>query len=177
VYIGTKGDGRAQAPGTDPSIPVLVIDDDTGSLERLHHDTGHLPAPSWLCLPPERPPRFLYAACRAEALGDDAPPPTGVGSDDPEDHFVVAFDIDRRTGHLRQINQQPTVGVGPTHCSASGSMLVTAQYVGGSVTAFGCAADGSLLPTRCVTTHKFSSGANATRQSSSYCHGWGDVFI
>ena len=73
------------------------------------------------------PPRFLYAACRAEALGDGAPPPTGVGSDDPQDHFVVAFDIDRRTGRLRQINQQPTVGVGPTHCSASGSMLATRQ--------------------------------------------------
>ena len=168
VYVGTKGDGRTEPGPAEPSIPVLVLDDDTGRLERLHYDVGHLPAPSWLCVPPTRPTRFMYAACRAETLGEE---PTGVGSDNPADHFAVAFEVNAADGTLRELNRQPTVGIGPTHCGASDSMLVTAQYMGGGATAFSCAADGSLLPTRAVIHHEYSSNANPVRQYHSFCHG------
>lgn len=91
---------------------------------------GNLPAPSWLSLSPSG--RHLYAACRAETLGDE---PTGVGSDDPKDHFAAAFELDAVNGTLSPHGaQQPTVGIGPTHCGTNGKFLVTAQYMGGSVT-------------------------------------------
>lgn len=162
VFVGTKLDGRVE----EASIPVLLFDDHTGSLARQHFDVGRLPAPSWLALSPDG--RHLYAACRAETLGAE---PTGVGSDDPADHFVAAFDVDGVSGTLSPLgNHQPTVGIGPTHCGTNGRFLVTAQYVGGSVTGFTLAADGSILPTRCVHHHAYGSNANPVRQGHSYCH-------
>ena len=47
-----------------------------------------LPAPSWLSLAPSG--AHIYAACRAETLGAE---PTGVGSDDPADHFAAALRV------------------------------------------------------------------------------------
>jgi 6-phosphogluconolactonase len=162
VFVGTKLDGRVD----QGSLPVLLFDPHTGSLTRQHFDEGHLPAPSWLALSPST--KRLYAACRAETLGGK---PTGVGSDDPEDHFVAAFAVDTVNGTLSPLGkQQPTVGIGPTHCGTNGRFLVTAQYMGGSVTGFSLAADGSVLPTRCVHHHEYGSNANPVRQGHSYCH-------
>jgi 6-phosphogluconolactonase len=166
VFVGTKLDGRPgpEGPG-ESSVPVLLFDASTGALTREHNDVAQLPAPSWLTLSPSG--RHLYAACRAETLGEE---PTGVGSDDPADHFAVSFEVNAADGTLRQLNQQPTVGIGPTHCGTNGAMLVTAQYMGGSVTGFTLAADGTLLPTRCVHHHEYGSNANPVRQAHSYCH-------
>ena len=166
VFIGTKSDGRPPPGPAEASIPVLALDPATGALRRAHADAGSLPAPSWLTLSPGG--AHLYATCRAETLGEE---PTGVGSDDPEDHFAVAFEINAADGTLRELNREFTVGIGPTHCGASGSVLVTAQYMGGSVTALGIGSDGSLHPTRCVLHHEYGSNANPVRQPHSYCHG------
>lgn len=162
VFVGSKLDGRVD----EASIPVLLFDDQTGSLARQHFDVGRLPAPSWLALSPDG--KRLYAACRAETLGEE---PTGVGSDDPKDHFVAAFEVDGVSGTLLPLgDHQPTVGIGPTHCGTNGRFLATAQYMGGSVTGFTLAADGSILPTRCVHHHEHGSNANPVRQGHSYCH-------
>lgn len=162
MFVGTKLDGRVGGA----SIPVLLFDANTGSLARQHFDAAHLPAPSWLALGPSG--SRLYAACRAESLSEE---PTGVGSDDPKDHFVAAFEIDAVNGMLSPLGEQrPTVGIGPTHCGTNGRLLVTAQYMGGSVTSFSLTADGSILPTRCVCHHEYGSNANPVRQGHSYCH-------
>eukprot|EP01052_Picozoa_sp_SAG31_P056907 SAG31_NODE_16557_length_704_cov_1.092562_1_plen_212_part_10 len=157
VFIGTKSDGRKKEEGgpQEPSIPVLELNDSTGALSRVHFDAGNLPAPSWLSVNPQC--THLYATCRAEELGAE---PTGVGSSDPNDHFAAAFEIDRKLGTLKFLNKQQTVNIGPTHCGAGGEMLVTAQYMGGGVTSFKCAPDGSLLPATSVVEHDYGSFAN-----------------
>ena len=88
--------------------------------------------------------------------------PTGVGSDDPADHFAAAFAVDAVKGTLSPLGaQQPTVGIGPTHCGTNGRFLVTAQYMGGSVTGFSLKADGcksSNLPVLRVVHRWFLPG-------------------
>eukprot|EP01044_Picomonas_judraskeda_P013267 COSAG03_NODE_1985_length_3259_cov_4.704430_2_plen_459_part_00 len=174
VYVGTKADGRTGGR----SLPVLSFDSADGSLALVHTDAGHLPAPSWLALAPGAD--FLYAACRAEDIS--AAKPTGIGSLDPDDHFVAAFAVDRTTGALRgPISQQHTVNMGPTHLATNGQLVVTAQYGGGGVTAFRIEAEGVLSPATHVIEHTYGSNVRADlddrdargpqpRQSAAACH-------
>ena len=151
VFVGTKADGREGGR----SLPVLRMDAGSGALALAHPDVAALPAPSWLALAPDA--RFIYAVCRAEARG--GAPATGVGSDDPADHFAVALAVDRARGTARELNRQRTGSIGPAHCGTDGRTLVTAQFVGGGVSAFGIRADGSLAPAHQVIEHGAGSGA------------------
>ena len=152
VFVGTKADARTGGR----SLPVLQFDDRTGSL-RLHApDAGALPAPSWLAVTPDQ--RHLYAACRAEDL--DAEEETGIGSLDPDDHFVVAFAVDRAAGALRELNREGTVNMGPTHLATDGKLVVTAQYGGGGITTFKISEDGALSPATHVLEHTYGSGVS-----------------
>jgi 6-phosphogluconolactonase len=85
--------------------------------------------------------------------------------------IVTAFNIDRASGKLKQINQQPTGGNGPCHLNAdpSGKLMVVAQYGSGSTAAFPIKADGSLGERSALVQHKGSS-ADPKRQSGPHAH-------
>jgi 6-phosphogluconolactonase (cycloisomerase 2 family) len=174
VFVGTKSDGRTGGA----SLPVLRFDSDTGSLSMAHTDAAKLPAPSWLTVTPDA--EYLYATCRAEDLAAAAP--TGIGSLEPDDHFVAAFAVDRRSGALRPLGRQLTVNMGPTHCATDGRVVITAQYGGGGVTTFLInPGNGSLQPASDVIQHTFGSNVAQImddrdargpqpRQSAAACH-------
>lgn len=95
---------------------------------------------------------------------------------------VSAFSVDRATGKLTLLNQQPSGGDGPCHVSitSDGKVVLVANYTGGSVASFPVQADGKLGEAASVIQHT-GKGTDLSRQSEPHAHGiWpapGDVFV
>ncbi|MDA8745770.1 lactonase family protein [Rubripirellula amarantea] len=83
---------------------------------------------------------------------------------------VVAFAIENN--QLRQINAVAVGDGDACHVSVdpTGKTLLTAQYGGGSVAAFGLNSDGSLAERTELIDHEGGSGVVAGRQNSSHAH-------
>ena len=135
-------------------------------MSRLNLDTGMLsPAelavetvdPSFLTVDPTG--RFLYAVNEIETYRDQ---PTGA---------VSAFGIDRKSGFLKPLNEQPTEGSGPAHLTIDrdGKNVLVANYGGGSVTVLPVAKDGTLKSPSISVQHKGHS-VNQERQASPHAH-------
>lgn len=107
-------------------------------------------------------PSFLYVTPNGRRL-------YAVG--EGREGTVTGFNIDRASGKLTQINQQPSGGNGPCHLAGdpSGKLLVTAHYGSGSTAAFPIKADGSLGERSALIQHKGSS-AHPQRQTGPHSH-------
>ena len=107
-------------------------------------------------------PSFLYVTPNGQRL-------YAVG--EQREGAVTAFNIDRASGKLTQINQQPSGGDGPCHLNAdpSAKMMVVAHYGSGSTSAFPIKADGSLGERTALIQHK-GSGKDPRRQSGPHAH-------
>lgn len=82
-----------------------------------------------------------------------------------------AFSFDKKTGELVLLNSQPTNGGAPCYISAdsSGKHVVTANYVGGSVSVFDVNEDGSLTtPSQVIQAE--GKGAHPKRQTQPHIH-------
>ena len=84
---------------------------------------------------------------------------------------VTAFSIDRTTGKLTPLNQQPSMGSGPCHLVLDKQRrhLLVANYNSGSVSVVPVGADGRLGPPSDVVQHSGSS-ANPDRQKGPHAH-------
>jgi 6-phosphogluconolactonase len=113
--------------------------------------------PSFLAVHPNQ--RFLYAVGE---LGNFAGKKGGA---------VSAFAIDPKTGDLKLLNQQSSVGAGPCHLvvDKEGKAVLAANYSGGSVCVLPIAADGSLGEASAFMQHKGSS-VNKQRQEAPHAH-------
>jgi 6-phosphogluconolactonase len=131
LYIGTY------TSATSLGIYQSSLDLGTGSLgaTKLSATTGD---PSFLALHPSG--NFLYAVNEG-----------GSG--------VVAFAVDRSTGGLTLLNQQPSGGAAPCHLvvDSAGKNVLVANYTGGSVTVFPIQADGRLGSASAHIQHPGSS--------------------
>src|SRR3989442_3490872 len=88
------------------------------------------------------------------------------------DHGAVsAFTIDRATGALTRLNEQPSGGGAPCYVSVdpSGRALLVANYAGGSVALLPIQTNGALAPAASVVQHK-GKGPNAERQEAPHAH-------
>lgn len=129
VWFGTYTGAPPQGRG----VYVARFDDETGVLGEARL-AAELVNPSYLALHPRQP--VLYAVSEvADADGT----PTGS---------VVALAIDPADGSLTRLNHQSSGGPGPCALSVdrSGSVVLAANYGGGSSVCLGVAADGSLRP-------------------------------
>src|SRR5437667_5725410 len=108
--------------------------------------------PSFLSMHPNG--RVLYAVNELE--------PTGA---------VSAFAIERATGALTRLNEQPSGGGAPCYVSVdrSGRALLVANYAGGSVALLPIQPDGALAPAAQVVQHT-GKGPNAERQEAPHAH-------
>ncbi|MET9960518.1 lactonase family protein [Streptomyces sp. NPDC006326] len=141
AYIGsfTSGGGRG--------ITTAAVDPATGALTPLTV-TATPENPSCLALAPDG--RVLYAVSEADRGA------------------VLAF----RTGAegLTALGAPVPVGAaGPTHLSAAGGRLLTANYTSGSVSSLPLAADGSLSGPAAVLAHA-GSGPDPERQQGPHAH-------
>ncbi|MFM7248451.1 MAG: lactonase family protein [Planctomycetaceae bacterium] len=127
VWFGTYTGAPPQGAG----IYVARFDDATGTLSEPEL-AAELVNPSYLALHPTKP--VLYAVSEvADADGR----PTGS---------VVALAIDPETGRLTELNHRSSGGAGPCAVAVdrSGSVVLAANYGGGSSVCLGIEEDGSL---------------------------------
>lgn len=117
---------------------------------------AEVPNPSFLALHPKRP--LLYAVSE---LGDGQGRAGGL----------VALAIDRRTGRLRQLDEQSSGGDGPCHLAvdAQGRAVFVANYGSGSVAVLPLDREGRLGPAETVIQH-VGAGAHPYRQRGPHAH-------
>src|SRR5262245_5811533 len=112
--------------------------------------------PSFLALHPNG--NILYAVAETA----DGPKASGA---------VVAYKIDRGTGKLTLLNEQPSGGGSPCHVSvdSKGRCVMVANYGTGSVATYPLSPDSSLGPAATVIQHHGSS-VNPQRQQGPHAH-------
>lgn len=152
IYIGTYTRGGSVSEG----IYTATFDSETGTLSDPTL-AAKADNPSFLATHPSKD--LLFAV---NEVNDFQGQPTGA---------VSAFRINRETGELTFINQQPTGGGAPCHCNVdrTGRFLLTANYVGGNLAVFPIAEDGSLGERSCLINH-VGSGINPQRQEAPHAH-------
>lgn len=108
--------------------------------------------PSYLA--PSSDGRFVYAVSELEADDEAA---------------VLSFSFDKATGTFRFINSQKTSGGAPCYVLVDSCHVVTANYLGGSISIFSISEDGALMPSPDVL--QFSgSGVDRERQDQPHLH-------
>jgi 6-phosphogluconolactonase len=150
VYVGTYTGKNSKG------IYRFDMDPETGKLSNraLAVETKN---PSFLAVHPSK--RFLYAVGELDAIGGKK----GGG--------VSAFALDPKTGDLKLLNQQSSVGAGPCHLvvDKAGKCVLAANYGGGSAVVLPIKEDGSLGEHTSFQQHKGSS-VNKDRQEAPHAH-------
>jgi 6-phosphogluconolactonase len=148
VWLGT---GRA---GASKGIYHCLLNLETGKLTEPTV-AAEIQGPGFLAMHPKEP--VIYAVA-----GDQ-----GVPS-------VVAYRIGQRgkNASLRRINSLPTGDGGAAHVAvdSSGTILLTAQYGGGSTASYSLNRDGSLKEQTALIKHEGGSGVVDRRQDAPHAH-------
>ena len=134
-------------------IYTCVMDLETGALE-LRGITGNIENPSFLAVDPAG--HHLYAVCET---GDES------------DHGgVTPFGINA-DGSLNELNRQSTGGPGPCHLAvdAQDTLVIAANYKGGSVATLPLRPDGTLAKRSGFVQHEGTS-VNPDRQDQPHAH-------
>lgn len=149
-YVGTYTNKGARG------IYVYDLDTSSGVLSLVDIIEG-IENPSFVTLDPQQ--RYLYAA---NELGHFEGQPSGA---------VSAFAIERGTGRLTLLNQQPSMGAGPCYVSVDhgGRYVLAANYMSGSVSILPIQSDGRLGEASDAVRHKGSS-VDPRRQQGPHAH-------
>ena len=150
VYVGTYTSGKSEG------IYLYRLNLASGELRHVATTRG-VKDPSYLTLSSSR--RYLYAVNEVEEF-------TGKKSG-----AVSAFAVDQRTGDLRLLNQQPSMGGSPCYVAVdrTGKFVLVANYSGGNVAVLPVRQDGSLGEAIDVKQNEGSS-INADRQQGPHAH-------
>lgn len=150
VYVGTYTSGKSEG------IYLYSLNLASGELKHIATTKG-VKDPSYLALAPSR--RYLYAVNEVEEFAGK------------KSGAVSAFVVDQRTGDLRLLNQQPSLGGAPCYVvvDRTGSFVLVANYVGGNVAVLPVRNDGSLGEATDLKQDQGSS-INAERQEGPHAH-------
>ena len=150
VYIGTYTSGRSEG------IYIYRMNLSSGELKYFSTVKG-VANPSFLAI--DRSRRYLYAV---NEVAEFAGKPGGA---------VSAFSIDQKTGDLRFLNQQPSLGGAPCYVvvDETGKFVLVANYRGGNITVLPVQHDGSLGVAADMVQHQGSS-INTKRQQGPHAH-------
>ena len=150
LYVGTY-----TTSGKSEGIYVYRMDPETAALTRVTSIKSI--NPSFLTI--DRSKRYLYAVNEvAEYLGK----PSGG---------VSAYAINGRTGGLRLINEQASVGADPCYLTVDRNKrtLLVANYTGGSVAVLPIRSDGTLVPSNDLEQHEGSSIKEQQKRPHAHC--------
>ncbi|ALW86517.1 hypothetical protein AUC43_16365 [Hymenobacter sedentarius] len=138
VYVGTN-----VAAEQESTIFLYRLSPATGALTRISAQRGGA-NPTYLTMDAGR--RFLYAVSETQTFKGAK----GGG--------VSTFAVDRRTGDLALLNQQPSNGASPCYISLdhSGKVALVANYVSGTVSLLPLQPDGKLAPATATDQHEGS---------------------
>lgn len=150
VYVGTYTNGKSEG------IYIYSMNLASGELKHLSTAKG-IVNPSFLAI--DRRNHFLYAV---NEVTEFAGKPGGA---------VSAFSIDPKSGDLRFLNQQPSLGSAPCYVSVieSGKFVLVANYGGGNVSVLPVQRDGKLGVATDLAQHH-GTGANPERQEAPHAH-------
>jgi len=156
VYIGAYTEFPS-AKGKAKGIHIYRLNGATGELALIGVAPGII-NPSFLTFSADA--RFLYAV--SEILTYDG----------KKSGAVSAFSIDRASGMLTMLNQQPTQGPGACHISidATGKWALITNYHGGSVAVLPVLGNGSLGAPVTFIQHSGPSRTNPQRQEAAHAH-------
>lgn len=150
VFVGTYTGKKSEG------IYRVEFDPATGKL-----GTPELAAkvtnPSFLTVHPKR--THLFCVCEV----GDAKGKHGGG--------VTGFTLDTKTGELKRINEESSVGAGPCYiaCDKAGKHVLVANYGGGSVAVLPVDSTGKLGEATAFVQHE-GSGADKRRQEGPHAH-------
>ncbi|MCU1288517.1 MAG: hypothetical protein JWN60_746 [Acidobacteria bacterium] len=152
VYIGTYTSGKSRSEG----IYIYKLNLDSGELKPYKTIKGVV-EPSFLAIDKDK--KYLYAVNET------------VEYEGKKSGAVSAFAIDGKTGDLKFLNKQPSLGGAPCHVSISdnGKFVLVANYVGGNVSVFPVEKDGKLGAPSDSAQHK-GTGPNKERQEAAHAH-------
>jgi len=147
VFVGTYTNPKSKG------IYRLELDAATGKLSDLHL-AAETPSPSFVAIHPNG--QFLYA------VGEMGSKTAGS---------VAAFALERKTGALKLLNRQSSLGGAPCHINVdkTGKNVLIANYVGGSAAVLPIQAGGKLGEASSFVQHKGSS-VNKSRQEAPHAH-------
>jgi 6-phosphogluconolactonase len=150
LYVGTYTSGKSEG------IYVYKFNLASGELTR-HGVTKDVVNPSYLVIDARR--KFLYAVNETTESGGK------------KSGAISAFAIDQKSGELKFINQQLSMGGAPCHLitTRDGKFVLTANYVGGNVAVLPVRADGGLGEAVEMKQHQ-GTGPNQRRQEAAHAH-------
>ncbi|HWN08648.1 MAG TPA: lactonase family protein [Pyrinomonadaceae bacterium] len=150
VYVGTYTSGRSEG------IYLYRLNPSSGELKHVA-TTKDVKDPSYLTLAPNR--RYLYAVNELEEFAGK------------KSGALSAFAVNQRTGELRLLNQQPSLGGAPCYVvvDRTGRFVLVANYSGGNVAVLPVRRDGSLGEPIDVQQNEGSS-INTERQQGPHAH-------
>ncbi|MGA9994421.1 MAG: lactonase family protein [Pyrinomonadaceae bacterium] len=151
LYIGTYTSGKSEG------IYIYRMNTTTGELKHSGTAKGVV-NPSFLAIDSRR--RYLYAVNEVDEFGGK------------KSGAISSFAIDRSSGDLRFMNQQPSLGAAPCHVSVSANdrFVLVANYNGGNVSVFPVQPGGELDPASDLEQHKGAAGINPERQEGPHAH-------
>jgi len=150
LYVGTYTTGNSEG------IYLYRFNLTSGELTHAGTTKGVV-NPSFLTLAPNR--RYLYAV---NEVDDFAGRKSGA---------VSAFAVDQKTGGLRLLNQQASLGANPCYVdvNAAGKFVLIANYTGGNLTVFPVQPGGGLGESTDTKQYQGSS-VNRERQEGPHAH-------
>ncbi|HZS08595.1 MAG TPA: lactonase family protein [Blastocatellia bacterium] len=150
VYTGTYTTGKSEG------IYIHRMDLSSGELKAVGTAKGVV-NPSFLAIDPRR--KYLYAV---NEIGNFGGKSSGA---------VSAFSIDQKTGELKFLNQQPSLGAAPCYVIVdhAGRFVLAANYSGGNATVLPIRRDGSLGEPTFMVRHK-GAGKDPERQKGPHAH-------
>ena len=145
LIVGTYTSGESEG--------IYVYQFDTVSAYSKPVSEVKVPNPSYLTLSDNE--KFVYA----------------VSENDDNTAAAYAYEFDKQTGTLKYLNKQLTGGAAPCYISVDkeGKHVVTANYMGGSVTVFNTKEDGSLNAASDVISFS-GKGVDPKRQEQPHIH-------
>ncbi len=152
LYVGTYTSGESKSKG----IYIHKFDGATGRVSPYRVVEG-IEEPSFLTV--DRRGRYLFAVNETMEF------------DGMKSGAVSSFAIDRKSGDLKFLNKQPSMGGAPCHIttSADGKFALVANYMGGNVAVLPIGADGRLGKPIDVEQHS-GTGPNKDRQEAAHAH-------
>lgn len=150
VYVGTYTSGKSEG------IYLYRLNLSSGELNHVATTKGVID-PSFLAIAPGR--RYLYAVNEVDEFAGQ------------KSGAVSAFAVDQKTGELRFLNQQPSLGGAPCYVTVddAGRFVLVANYVAGNAAVLPVQSDGSLGQATDLEQYQGSS-INRERQEGPHAH-------
>lgn len=146
----------AFAPGDQGAIHAFKLNPETGKLTLVERTTD-VEHPFFLAVSPDN--RYLYSIHAPGKFGGK------------NNEFVTAYELEGRTGKLKQLNRQSSLGTASCYLDVddSGKAVVVANYTTGSIASLPVKADGSLGEAATFVQHTGSS-VDPKRQQEPHAH-------